>query len=87
MSDAKLNMVGVPRRRVDGRAKVTGQTKFADDVVMARAAHCKLLRSNRMPEVEVHIVSSIENPTVLARPRAPKCQIPWKHPKIKKLRL
>lgn len=45
MSGEKLNMVGVPRRRVDGRAKVTGQTKFADDVVMSRAAHCKLLRS------------------------------------------
>ena len=45
MIDGKLNMVGVPRRRVDGRAKVTGQTKFADDVLMSRAAHCKLLRS------------------------------------------
>jgi 4-hydroxybenzoyl-CoA reductase subunit alpha len=30
---------------VDGRAKVTGQTKFADDIVLPRMLHCKLLRS------------------------------------------
>jgi 4-hydroxybenzoyl-CoA reductase subunit alpha len=41
----KFNVVGVPRRRVDGRAKVTGQTVFADDVVLPRMVHCKLLRS------------------------------------------
>ena len=26
------NVIGVPRRRVDGRAKATGQTKYADDL-------------------------------------------------------
>ena len=40
-----MNIIGVPRRRVDGRAKVTGQTRFADDVVLPRMVHCKLLRS------------------------------------------
>jgi 4-hydroxybenzoyl-CoA reductase subunit alpha len=40
-----LRVIGVPRRRVDGRAKVTGQTRFADDIVLPRMAHCKLLRS------------------------------------------
>jgi len=30
---------------VDGRAKVTGQTRFADDICLPRMAHCKLLRS------------------------------------------
>ena len=30
-------VIGKPRRRVDGRAKVTGQTRFADDI--AAAAH------------------------------------------------
>ena len=45
MTDRKLNVIGTPRRRVDGRAKVTGQTKFADDVVLPRMLHCKLLRS------------------------------------------
>jgi 4-hydroxybenzoyl-CoA reductase alpha subunit len=38
-------VVGRPRRRVDGRAKVTGQTRFADDIVLPRMLHGKLLRS------------------------------------------
>ena len=38
-------IIGKPRRRVDGRAKVTGQTKFADDLILPRMLHCKLLRS------------------------------------------
>ena len=40
-----LRVIGVPRRRVDARAKVTGQTRFADDIVLPRMVHCKLLRS------------------------------------------
>src|SRR5262245_2917980 len=40
-----MKTVGRPRRRVDGRAKVTGQTRFADDVVLPRTVHTKLLRS------------------------------------------
>ena len=36
---------GDPRRRVDGRAKVTGQTRFADDIILPRMLHCRLLRS------------------------------------------
>jgi len=40
-----LRIIGKPRRRVDGRAKVTGQTRFADDIVLPRMLHCKLLRS------------------------------------------
>ncbi len=47
-----MNIIGVPRRRVDGRAKVTGQTKFADDVMLPRMLHCKLLRST-MPHARV----------------------------------
>ena len=30
---------------MDARAKVTGQTRFADDIFLPRIAHCKLLRS------------------------------------------
>ena len=41
----KLEVLGQARRRVDGRAKVTGQTRFADDVVLPRMLHCRLLRS------------------------------------------
>ncbi len=40
-----MKVLGKPRRRVDGRAKVTGQTRFADDVVLPRMLHMKLLRS------------------------------------------
>ena len=40
-----MNIIGTPRRRVDGRAKVTGQTRFADDIMLPRMVHCKLLRS------------------------------------------
>src|SRR5213080_3288694 len=45
MTATNLRIIGIPRRRVDGRAKVTGQTRFADDVVLPRMLHCKLLRS------------------------------------------
>jgi 4-hydroxybenzoyl-CoA reductase subunit alpha len=38
-------VVGKARRRVDGRAKVTGQTRFADDLLPPRTVHCRLLRS------------------------------------------
>src|SRR5207247_9525596 len=40
-----MKVVGAPRRRADGPAKVTGQTKFADDLMLPRMVHCKLLRS------------------------------------------
>ncbi len=45
MSPRDLRIVGVPRRRVDGRAKVTGQTRFADDLTLPRMLHCRILRS------------------------------------------
>jgi 4-hydroxybenzoyl-CoA reductase subunit alpha len=41
----RFDVIGKPRRRVDGRAKVTGLTRFADDVILPRMLHCKLLRS------------------------------------------
>src|SRR6184192_4211019 len=48
----ELRVIGVPRRRVDARAKVTGQTRFADDIFLPRMAYCKLLRS---PHPQAHI--------------------------------
>jgi 4-hydroxybenzoyl-CoA reductase alpha subunit len=41
----QLRVVGVARRRVDARAKVTGQTVYADDIFLKRMVHGKLLRS------------------------------------------
>ncbi|MHC4515707.1 MAG: xanthine dehydrogenase family protein molybdopterin-binding subunit, partial [Planctomycetota bacterium] len=40
-----LKVVGQPYRKVDARSKVTGKTLFADDIVLPRMLHMKLLRS------------------------------------------
>jgi 4-hydroxybenzoyl-CoA reductase alpha subunit len=42
-SDKKV--VGRPFRKVDARAKCTGQTRFADDIVLPRMLFAKILRS------------------------------------------
>ncbi len=44
-TESELKIIGKPFRRVDGRAKVTGQTLFADDVQFPRTAYVKLVRS------------------------------------------
>jgi 4-hydroxybenzoyl-CoA reductase subunit alpha len=40
-----LRVVGKPFRKVDAASKVTGQTKFADDIVLPRMLFCKIHRS------------------------------------------
>ena len=57
-------VIGAARRRVDGRAKVLGQTRFADDLFLPRMLHCKLLRS---PLPHARIVS-IDPSRALAQP-------------------
>jgi 4-hydroxybenzoyl-CoA reductase subunit alpha len=52
-----MNIIGQPRRRVDGRAKVTGQTRFADDLMLPRMVHCKLLRSS-VPHARIRRVDA-----------------------------
>ena len=61
---AAMNVIGTPRRRVDGRAKVTGQTRFADDLMLPRMLHCKLLRST-VPHARI---AAIDVSRALARP-------------------
>ena len=39
------DLIGKPFRRVDGRAKVTGATRFADDLTFPRLAFMRLVRS------------------------------------------
>jgi 4-hydroxybenzoyl-CoA reductase subunit alpha len=39
------NLLGTPFRRVDGRAKVTGATRFADDLAFPRMVFARLVRS------------------------------------------
>jgi 4-hydroxybenzoyl-CoA reductase alpha subunit len=41
-----LKVVGKPFRKVDARGKCTGQTKFADDIVLPRMLFAKLLRTH-----------------------------------------
>jgi 4-hydroxybenzoyl-CoA reductase subunit alpha len=43
--EPEFNIVGKPFRRVDGRAKVTGNTKFADDLTFPRMVFLRLVRS------------------------------------------
>ena len=40
-----LSIVGRPLPKIDAWAKVTGETRFADDLVLPRMAYGKLLRS------------------------------------------
>jgi 4-hydroxybenzoyl-CoA reductase alpha subunit len=42
---SRTRVVGRPYPKVDAAAKVTGQTKFADDIFLPRMLHCKILRS------------------------------------------
>ncbi|MGZ3405287.1 MAG: xanthine dehydrogenase family protein molybdopterin-binding subunit [Polyangia bacterium] len=50
-----MNIIGKPLRRVDGRAKVTGQTRFADDLAPPGMLHMKLLRST-VPHARIRSV-------------------------------
>ncbi|HXO22858.1 MAG TPA: molybdopterin cofactor-binding domain-containing protein [Thermoanaerobaculia bacterium] len=43
--ERELRLIGKPFRRVDGRAKVTGETRFADDLAFPRMCFLKLVRS------------------------------------------
>ena len=45
--DRKFTVVGTPRAKVDAGPKVTGQTRFADDLSLPRMLHAKLHRSTR----------------------------------------
>jgi len=59
-----LRVIGKPRRRVDARAKVTGQTAYADDIALPRMAFCKLLRS---PHPHARILN-VDKTRALAHP-------------------
>jgi len=52
-----MKVIGQPRRRVDARAKVTGQTRFADDLVLPRMLFARLLRST-VPHARIRAVDA-----------------------------
>src|ERR1700682_2514731 len=59
-----LKVVGKPFRKVDARAKCTGQTKFGDDIFLPRMLYCKILRSH-----EHHaLITNIDVSKALALP-------------------
>jgi len=57
VNEKQLRVIGVARRRVDARAKVTGQARYADDISLPRMAHCKLLRS-RHPHARIKRINT-----------------------------
>src|SRR6195256_3218964 len=59
-----LSVVGKPFRKVDARAKCTGQTKFADDIVLPRMLFCKILRTH-LPHA---LIKSIDISKAVALP-------------------
>ncbi len=59
-----LRVVGKPFRKVDARAKCTGQTKFADDIVLPRMLFCKILRTH-LPHA---LIKSIDVSKAIALP-------------------
>jgi 4-hydroxybenzoyl-CoA reductase alpha subunit len=64
----RTRVVGRPYAKVDAAAKVTGQTRFADDVVLPRMLHCKILRSKLAHAVirRLDVSKARETPGVLA---------------------
>src|SRR4051794_3473764 len=58
-AERPLQLIGTPFRRVDGRAKVTGATRFADDLAFPRMCHVKLVRST-VPHARVRGVDFTE---------------------------
>src|SRR5712664_4574230 len=62
-----LNVVGKPFRKVDARAKCTGQTKFADYIFLPRLLYCKRLRSHHPHALikKIDISRALATPGVL----------------------
>ena len=61
--ERELKLLGTPFRRVDGRAKVTGATRFADDLAFPRMAYLKLVRSTvphaRIAKIDVSAAAAV----------------------------
>src|SRR5215210_8235679 len=63
-----LRVVGKPFRKVDARAKCTGQTKFADDIVLPRMLFCKILRATEPHALikKIDVLKALALPGVVA---------------------
>jgi 4-hydroxybenzoyl-CoA reductase alpha subunit len=67
-NNKETRVVGKPFRKVDARAKCTGQTRFADDVVLPRMLYCKLLRSPLPHAIikRIDLSKALQHPGVVA---------------------
>ena len=63
-----FKVVGKPFRKVDARAKCTGQTLFADDIALPRMLYCKILRSHEPHALikRIDVSKALELPGVIA---------------------
>src|SRR5437899_11908979 len=61
---AEYRVIGKALRKVDAVAKVTGTTRFADDLAFPRMLYCKLLRSTephaRIVSIDTAAAASLE---------------------------
>jgi 4-hydroxybenzoyl-CoA reductase subunit alpha len=67
-TEDRLRVVGTSLPKVDAVAKVTGRTKFADDLFLPRMLHCRMLRSTT-PHAEIVSIDTQraeEHPGVVA---------------------
>jgi 4-hydroxybenzoyl-CoA reductase alpha subunit len=74
-----FRVVGKPFRKVDARAKCTGQTRFADDIVLPRMLFAKLLRSP-VPHAlikRIDVSKALKLPGVLAVITGKELPIPY----------
>jgi 4-hydroxybenzoyl-CoA reductase alpha subunit len=66
---SERRIVGTAHRKIDATAKVTGQTKFADDIVLPRMLFGKLLRSTvphaRIARIDTTKASALEGVTAV----------------------
>ncbi len=67
-SRPKSRIVGRPYPKVDAAAKVSGGTRFADDIFLPRMLHCKILRSRLAHAhlTRVDVSKALDMPGVLA---------------------
>src|SRR5262249_36466950 len=75
----KTRVVGRPYTKVDGPSKVTGQTRFADDVMLPRMLHCKLLRAKiaHARIVSIDVSKALERPGAVAIATGADLPIPF----------
>jgi 4-hydroxybenzoyl-CoA reductase alpha subunit len=74
-----LKVVGKPFRKVDARAKCTGQTLFADDIALPRMLYAKLLRSP-VPHAlikQINVERALKLPGVVAIITGQELPIPY----------